>query len=111
MSRPLASMLPEFRRQIAAFKTANATLTSIDGSDTGRTFACHYESAAPKTGPALNFETPGGYGFYVYPDETIEAVSLNAGDTIAVDGFVFEVQEYGPAGNLSGSRRAWCTKR
>ena len=38
-------------------------------------------------------------------------VALNAGDVIAVDGLRLEVQEYQPLGNLSGSRRAWCTKR
>lgn len=107
----IASMLPEFRRQLAAFKTAGATVERADGSTDGTVFSCHYEIVNPKAGGALDFETPGGYGFYVYPNEIAGPVTLSAGDVIAVDGLRLEVQEYGPVGNLSGSRRAWCTKR
>jgi len=107
----IAGMLPEFTRQISAFKTVIATVTRVTGVQDNVSFLCHFESAAPKTGPAINFETPGGYGYYVYPDERTTLVELNAGDTLTIGALVFEVQEYGPAGNLSGSRRAWCTKR
>lgn len=108
----LAGMLPEFRRQLAAFKTAQATVEPV-GVNSARalTFTCHYEVATPRAGGPMDFETSNGYGYNVYPDETNGPVSLDVGDVIAVGGFRFEVMEYGPMGNLSGSRRAWCTKR
>jgi len=106
----ISSMLPEFRRQLAAFKTAMATVEHVDGSPSSA-FRCHYELVSPKVGGALDYETPAGYGYYVYPNEEAAMVALNAGDVIAVDGLRLEVQEYQPLGNLSGSRRAWCTKR
>jgi hypothetical protein len=106
----IASMLPEFRCQLAAFKTALATVERVDGSPS-ISFRCHYEAVNPKVGGALDYETPAGYGYHVYPNEETTPVELNAGDVIAVDGFKLEVQEYQPLGNLSGSRRAWCMKR